>query len=207
MKKVITLALALVMVFTIVACSGKSDVLNDDIGKTSLTMEETSTLSTEQGLNQPVQSDTLDAQDDSFVASDDVIQMPDGFPTNKGDAEYFKPITDDYIYYNNSSVDTDGIYGRVYLVSYDTNGEVVQFAAKWVYKSSADVSPDGFMDEYDGVALSQGITIENAVFIDYMSLDDGQLEKRLIFYDMPKVKSDLANIPTSMQTKYYISQP
>lgn len=128
-----------------------------------------------------------------------VTDMPAGIPSNNGDAEYFKPVTADYIYYNDGA--------RIYLTSYDESGKLVQFVAKWVYENSADVSSEGYMDEYSGVALSQGIIVDNVIFIDYVTLNDGQLEDRLAYYAMPKVKSDLTSIPASVQANYYVSKP
>jgi hypothetical protein len=122
-------------------------------------------------IEQVAVSDTLpvpaSSETSAAVPLGGTIDMPDGFPSNPGDAENFKPLTDDYIYHvANSNLE---LYG---LVSYDTSGNIVQFVMKRIYDSDSEADPSGYMDEHTAGDHSPYITkVGNVLYVDCLAMD------------------------------------
>ncbi|MCL2088432.1 MAG: LCCL domain-containing protein [Oscillospiraceae bacterium] len=167
MKKLLTLTLAILMALTLVACGGSRSHTNGNNGGS-------------------VSDSTSESVSESNSTTYGTIPMPDGFPSNLGDAEFFSPETDDYLILHDpqaASWDGEKIY---HLVSYDTSGEPVQWVMKSVWpradvipyqnKQSGEVGGEIGMEigpEREGWGdriAADGIVVGNAGFFDSMAM-------------------------------------
>gem|GEM_PF-5016599 len=160
--KIFTLAIALIMVFTLAACGSGS---NNSGGSTNTPPSETpSAPDTSTPLPNPTQGNgdndpgAGDPGNGNDPADYGTIPMPDGFPENPGDAEFFNPVTDDYVL-------RDTGYGiNYYLVSYDEQGDAVQFVWKTIMESAPDLS---YRDETIGIEV-----VGNVMYYDFLKRYD-----------------------------------
>ena len=142
MKKLLTLTLAILMALTLVACGGSRSHTNGNNGGS-------------------VSDSTSESVSESNSTTYGTIPMPDGFPSNLGDAEFFNPATDDYV-----------LSGRhlIFLVSYDEQGNAVQFVSKSV--GTEDRMP--FLESTRNAhGTEKGIeVVGNVIYYDWLKIYD-----------------------------------
>ncbi|MCL2002611.1 MAG: hypothetical protein FWG72_01245 [Oscillospiraceae bacterium] len=167
--KIFALAIALIMAFTLAACSDSGN--NSPPPSETPSAPEPSTPSPNgaqgNGGNDP---GTGDPDPGTIYGT---IPMPDGFPENPGDAEYFNPITDDYLILHDPeafSPDGEKIY---HLVSYDASGEPVQWVTKAVWPGTDIPQSSGEGWGSNIVNHGSGNFVGNVGFLDSMAMYAG----------------------------------
>jgi hypothetical protein len=151
------------------------------------------------------------------------IPMPDGFESNPGDAEYFKPKTDDYIYRKTIIDDKTSYYD---LISFDETGSIVQYMYKRIYETNEKIDANTLSFMYSGTPeggyAPYTVQVGNVLYIDFYAADGGysqdgyrdvngeQKSNRVAYSGLPSSRSlyesdykgGLAN-----RSDYYISKP
>ena len=171
--KIFALAIALIMVFALAACSDNGN--NNTSGGSTNTpppsetpsAPDTSTPSPNQtqgnGDNDPGNGDPDPGNGNDPGTTYGTIPMPEGFPENLGDAEFFNPVTDDYVL----SDGRHGYFNFMRLVSYDEQGRAVQFVGKIIRESTPDLS---YYDSIIGIEV-----VGNVIYYDFLKIyDEGE---------------------------------
>ena len=175
--KIFALAIALIMVFALAACADSGN--NNNSGgstNTPLPSETPSVPDTSTPSPNPTQgngdNDPGNGNGGDLGTTYGTIPMPDGFPENPGDAEFFNPVTDDYLILHDptDSVDGEKIY---HLVSYDTSGEPVQWVTKAVWPSADIPQPSSEGWASNIVHNGGGNFVSNVGFLDSMAMYAG----------------------------------
>ncbi|MCL2081168.1 MAG: hypothetical protein FWH16_03605 [Oscillospiraceae bacterium] len=203
-RKMLALILALAISLALAACGDNTAPAagSPNTPPPPETLPDTSTPSPD-----PTPDDNDPGSGGDPVVNYGTIPMPDGFPENPGDAEFFSPVTDDYLILHDP--EAASWYGeKIYhLVSYDTSGEPVQWVVKVVWPS-ADVVPVGEFDFVEGwttPVAGDGIVVGNAGFLDSMAraIDMGwEIPRALRSNYLPPTK-DSADFTTTEYTSQY----
>ena len=173
MRRTVSLIMAIFLVLSLTACSGKPSASTSSPAPSAPDVPSQQSQSTVDAESLPKEQPDTAA---SSEAEDTIVNTAtlEDFEKHPGDAERMKPITEDYFYYQTTHT-LDDVVLIQQIHSYDEQGDCCGDAIKRVYSSEAAAKSEYDKPMYD--AIRSNIALVGVVF--YQTTEGGCGNRKL----------------------------